>query len=105
MFDTDSTQIVQRVLEEEAKDLNNDYSKVILGGFSQGACVTYNTFLNLSQNLGALVALSGHAPPIDIKNVTEDKKKVPIFAYHGQEDPMVPETLHRQAAKTLKDAG
>ena len=101
----DSTNIILNLIEREAKLLKNEYGNIIVGGFSQGACVSYSTFLKSKHCIGAYVWLSGHAPPIDINELTEDKKKIPIFSYHGLSDPMVPEMLHRRGAKILKDSG
>ena len=67
--------------------------------------MAYNTFLTLEHTVGGLLALSGHFPPIEEVKVNESKKKVPIFSYHGEDDPMVPEALHRGGAKLLKEAG
>lgn len=68
-----------KVIEEEVKHVQ-DYSRLWIGGFSQGACVTYNAFLKTKHNIGGVIALSGHTPPIDINDITEEKKKIPIYA-------------------------
>ena len=101
----DSTDIITNVIKQEAQIFDDDYSKIFVGGFSQGACMAYNTFMTLDKTIGGVLALSGHFPPIEEVKVSESKQKVPIFSYHGEEDPMVPETLHRGGAKLLKDAG
>ena len=101
----DSTDIILNLIDREVKLLDNDYKKIIVGGFSQGAWVSYNVFLKWKHSIGALVCLSGHTPPIDVSDIAEDKKKIPIFWYHGDADPMVPEGLHRRGVKKLKDNG
>jgi predicted esterase len=38
-----STKRILAVVDEEAKALNLDYSKVFIGGFSQGSCMSFNS--------------------------------------------------------------
>ena len=101
----ESWDIILNFVDQEAQIFDNDYSKVFIGGFSQGWWMAYSTFLNCKHTIGGLIAVSGHTPPLDDIKISEEKKAVPIFSYHGQDDPMVPEGLHRAGAKVLKDHG
>jgi predicted esterase len=54
-----STKRVLKVIEQEAKLLNDDYSKIFIGGFSQGCCMSINIALYCPGILGAVIGLSG----------------------------------------------
>ncbi|CAI2376271.1 unnamed protein product [Moneuplotes crassus] len=101
----ESTQLVFRIMEQYSDKIDNDYSKYIVGGFSQGCCLAYNTFFRLDKTIKGLVAVSGHTPPVVGLDFSEEQKKIPIFAYHGANDPTVPEMIHRMGVKALKDKG
>ena len=108
-----STKRVLTVLNEEAAVLGNDYSKVFVGGFSQGCCMAINVALSTDKLVGAVVALSGHVFPqmLDIiegdkEGTFEDKKKnLKIFAYHGKEDNVIDEGKAKKTYERLQQAG
>lgn len=96
---------VKGIIDREVKLLNGNYSKIMVGGFGEGACIAYNTFLKTKKKLGGIIALSGHCPPsLKISGITDEQKKVPIFSFHGDEDEVIPETVHRYGANLLKIA-
>ena len=74
-----SAERIIKLVDQEVEDLNGDYGKIVVGGFSQGACVAYSTFLKIKHKIGAIVALSGHTPPIKTELLDEDKFQIPIF--------------------------
>jgi phospholipase/carboxylesterase len=59
--------------------LKGRYDRIIIGGFSQGAVVSYNAFLRHKRAVGGVIGLSGYTPPFDKSQITEEKKKTPIF--------------------------
>jgi len=75
----ESADRIIKVVEEQAEIFDGDYSKILVGGFSQGACVAYNTFYRIEHKIGGLVALSGYAPPMDMNEIAEEKFDIPIF--------------------------
>ena len=105
---TRSTQRVLTVTDQEAALLGNDYSKVFIGGFSQGCCMSINTALLCKQTVGGVVGLSGHVFPAAHKLVEEDengvfsdkKKNLRMFVYHGKGDEIIP---YGKAAKTYEE--
>lgn len=92
---------VKKVVENEAKLLNGDYSKVFLGGFSQGACMTLHVGLTSEFNLAGLVVLSGLIFPFTTKVLEDSKKNIPIFIGHGSWDDVIPEALAKASYQTL----
>ena len=51
------------MIEEEAQKVQGDYSKIILGGVSQGCSVALQTALTAPYTLGGVIGLSGLALP------------------------------------------
>lgn len=92
-------------VNEEIKELNNDYSKVYIGGFSQGGCMALYTGLsveNKNQNFGGLLCLSGLLFPFTpiAKNILN--KDMPIFIGHGLSDNVIPYELANKSYELLK---
>ena len=50
---------ISQLIKNEARKLNNDSSKIFVGGFSQGACMAYHVGLSLESTLGGIVCFSG----------------------------------------------
>ncbi|KAF4605639.1 hypothetical protein EYR40_004426 [Pleurotus pulmonarius] len=68
-----------------------DPSRIVLGGFSQGAAMTLLTGLTTPTKLGGLVVLSGWLPLKEkIKSmISPHATSLPIFWGHGEADPLV----------------
>ncbi|CAG9317804.1 unnamed protein product [Blepharisma stoltei] len=89
----ESAKLITSTIEEESKTC----SSIILGGFSQGAAMSlYTGLVHYPGKIDAIIALSGYV--FDFQ-VPENKKKVPIFMYHGKNDSMVSEEYAAQTAK------
>jgi phospholipase/carboxylesterase len=58
-----STQRILKVVDSEAKALGNDYTKVFIGGFSQGCCMSLNAGILARERVGGIVGLSGAVFP------------------------------------------
>ena len=108
-----STARVTQVLEEEAKALGGDYSKVFLGGFSQGCLMSLNTAILAPFRVGGVLGLSGAAFESLLQKVREDKegrfedkkKNLNLFIYHGMSDPTINYELADASYKQMKDLG
>ncbi len=62
----------------------------ILLGFSQGASMALGIALQRPNLVAAVISLSGAPPP---RNLALDEKKLrgfPVFAAHGEHDPLIP---------------
>ena len=108
-----STARVTQVLEEEAKALGGDYSKVFVGGFSQGCLMSINTAILAPFRVGGVLGLSGAAFESLLKKMKEDKegrfedkkKNLSLFLYHGMSDPTLNYELADASYKQMKDLG
>jgi phospholipase/carboxylesterase len=81
-------------------------SKIILGGFSQGAMIATDLALRLEEAPGALVVLSG---TLLIEDVWRAKAKaragLPVFQSHGRQDPILPYRASEWLQELFHEAG
>jgi phospholipase/carboxylesterase len=96
---------IKKVIEKEAKILNGDYKKIIVGGFSQGGCMAFHVGLTIDKKIGGILCLSGILFPFSFKNVSEDKKDIPIFIGHGNYDTLISKLFAEMSHKTLVNGG
>ena len=80
---------------------------IILAGFSQGGAVTYYTGMRTQHKLAGLMALSSYAT---FQTVSENEQsganvQIPVFAAHGENDPVVPLALGKQSVEHLRSLG
>ncbi len=79
---------------------------VILGGFSQGAVMSYALGLGKGRpRTRALIALSGFLPAVDNWEPDLEPPFPPIAIAHGTYDPVIPVEFGRQARARLEAAG
>jgi len=83
-----NSKIIEKNIHDEAKLLKGDYTKVFLGGFSQGCSMSLFTGLSLKENVGGIVGCSGTFFKHLIK-VNETKRTIPMFYYIGEDDQVV----------------
>lgn len=80
--------------------------RIVLGGFSQGAVMSYALALGRGRpRPRALLALSGFIPTVDGWEPDLDAPFPPIAIAHGTYDPVIPVELARAARATLEAAG
>jgi phospholipase/carboxylesterase len=80
--------------------------RVILGGFSQGAGMTYRCGLDRPDLFAGLIALSGGPRDLDqLRAHLPSQRTQAIFVAHGTDDPMVPIERARNAVAFLKEEG
>ncbi|CAF3612016.1 unnamed protein product, partial [Rotaria sp. Silwood2] len=83
---------VKKLIDEELK-LVDDASHIIIGGFSQGACLSLLAGLTYTkQQLGGVICCSGQ---LVLENkipelLSEYAKKIPILVLHGKDDHRIP---------------
>ncbi len=84
-----------------------EWSRTLLGGFSQGAVMSYSLGLGAGRPLpGALIALSGFIP--EVEGWAPDlaaRRELPVFIHHGIADPVIPVAFARAARERLAAAG
>jgi phospholipase/carboxylesterase len=80
--------------------------RIVVGGFSQGAVMSYALGLGKGRpRTAALIALSGFIPSVDGWEPNLEPPFPPIAIRHGTYDPVIPVELARQARATLEAAG
>lgn len=96
-----NSQRIVELIKNEAKSefIKNDYKKIFIGGFSQGACMSLYIGNTFNQNLAGIISCSGYLFPF-IKNINTN---IPIFAYHGKNDPVIPFSKTVKSYERLKE--
>ena len=81
--------------------------RTVLGGFSQGAVMSWAMSLGPSRTRpAAVVALSGFLPRVDGYPLEPERLAgVPVAVAHGLLDPVIPARFGAEAAETLAAAG
>lgn len=81
-------------------------ARTILGGFSQGAVMTYALGLGAGRpHPAALVALSGFVPTVPGFELDLDSPHLPIAIGHGALDPVISVEWGRRAQRLFEEAG
>jgi phospholipase/carboxylesterase len=88
-------------------ELPFDLDRVVLGGFSQGAVMTYALGLGAGRpRPAALVALSGFVPRVPGFELDLDGLAgYPVAIAHGSHDPVIPAGFGTEAKQLLEAAG
>lgn len=102
----ESRTLINGLIESEM-DLGIPNTRIILGGFSQGAAMTLLTGLSSPIKLGGLVALSGYLPllPKFTEYSSHANKQTPLFMGHGDADQVVRYNYGFDSSQYLKKAG
>jgi phospholipase/carboxylesterase len=81
--------------------------RTVLGGFSQGAVMSYALGLGAGRpSPAALIALSGFLPVVDgLELDLESRAGLPTAIGHGMLDPIIPVGFGREARARLERAG
>ena len=80
--------------------------RIVLGGFSQGAVMSYALGLGAGRpRPAALIALSGFIPVVDGWEPDLAPPLPPILAAHGIQDPVIPVEFGRRVRTQLEEAG
>jgi phospholipase/carboxylesterase len=81
--------------------------RIVLGGFSQGAVMSWALGLGAGRpRPAAIVALSGFVPRVEGFELDLDGLRgYPVAVAHGSLDPVIPVEFGREAAALLREAG
>jgi phospholipase/carboxylesterase len=93
-------------LDRLLEDTGIPPDRLVLGGFSQGAVMSYA--LGLGQGRprpAAVVALSGFIPTVEGFELDLERPLPPIAIGHGTYDPVIDVNFGRKARETLESAG
>lgn len=100
-IDNAITEVYQLIAQEQKRGIPS--TRIIIGGFSQGAATVLMTGLKHADKVAGMVGLSGFLP--DLTAVSDACVKLPCFLAHGTQDLIVPLTLGTQTAEQLAKAG
>lgn len=99
-FDHARKQIAKLVLE-----LDQDLSKIVLGGFSQGAMIACHAALNFESSPKALLQLSSTlVAKVQLLESLQKQQNLRVFQSHGLYDPILPVSAARELYELLKEA-
>lgn len=90
------------------EQLSPPASKVVLGGFSQGAMLALDVALRSDVALAGLVLLSGTHIASEEWNGFLDagaRRGLPVFQSHGEQDPVLPFSVSLDLKNTMVSAG
>jgi len=90
---------VNQVIEQEVKLLNGDYSRIVIGGFSQGCSISLSAGLQFNKTLGGVIGFSGLLFPNVV--VSKENENTPILLSHGRLDPLIPCVLAEKSYEKL----
>lgn len=93
-------------LDELVAEHGLGYERLVLGGFSQGAVMTYALGLGRGRpRPAALLALSGFIPRVEGWELELDPPLPPVAIGHGIYDDVIAVTFGREARDLLVGAG
>jgi len=98
--------LVSAWLDALAEGLRIPPERIVLGGFSQGAVMSYALGLGATRpRPAALIALSGFIPTVEGFELDLGRPLPPIAIGHGTYDPVISVDFARQARHLLEKAG
>ena len=93
-------------LDDLAAETAIPTSRMIIGGFSQGAVMSWALGLGRGRSRPAgIVALSGFIPKVDGFELDLSSPVPPVAIGHGTYDPVISVEFGRQAKKIMEEAG
>lgn len=84
-----------------------DWSRTVLGGFSQGTVMSYALALGRGRPTPAgVVALSGFIPEVNGWSAElESRRELPVYIHHGANDPVIAVGFAHGARERFEAAG
>ena len=99
-------ELVAAFLDELPERLGVPWSKTVLGGFSQGAVMSYALGLGAGRpHPAGVLGFSGFVPTVDGFALAGDLDGYPIALGHGTLDPIIDVEFARRSRALLEDAG
>jgi phospholipase/carboxylesterase len=97
---------IDAFLEDALRTLAPASGKLVLGGFSQGAMLAFDTALREARPLAGVVMLSGtHIAADEWAARFEARRGLPVFMSHGQTDEVLPFAVSDALRATLLERG
>ena len=98
---TNSKRMLEKIINQEAKNLNGNYKNIFIGGHSQGACISLYTAYNFKELLGGVLVCSGVLFPQ--AEIIGNKNKLKVFLAHGENDKAIPLSFHNETVKRIEN--
>ena len=106
LWDSDS---LLQLLDHATKTFNVDEKRIYAVGLSMGGYGTWKLGLCYPEKFAAIVPISGGGDLLDIILVNPEHaaalKTLPVWAFHGAEDPVVPVNESRRTVDFLRKYG
>ncbi len=103
---SDARALVSDMLDAVERELHVDGSRVVLGGFSQGAMLALDIALRTERKLAGLVLLSGTLLAEDEwLPLMPRRAGLPVLQSHGRMDPLLPFSIAEMLRDRLTTAG
>ncbi len=97
------------LLDSVTKEYAVDTHRVYLTGLSMGGYGSWSLGISHPERFAALVPICGGGEQIDVliasRKKKDDLKTLPVWAFHGGQDPVVPVTESERMIETLKKIG
>lgn len=92
---------------DELMEAGFSYERIVLGGFSQGACLSSEYVARNARGYGGLFVLSGAliGPPCAPRDYPGSLERTPVFIGGSDVDPWIPDDLQRETAEVLGQMG
>ncbi|CEG40668.1 acylprotein thioesterase [Plasmopara halstedii] len=80
-------------------------SRIVLGGFSQGAALSLFSGYQTKKVLGGIISMSGYLPRYASFQVAPETANVPLLMCHGEQDQVVRFEYGKMSKEKLETAG
>lgn len=88
-------------IKKEAEILGGQFDKIIIGGHSQGGCLSLSTAYSMEEMIGGVISFSGVLfPEIEIK---PGKEKLNVYYAYGDADTIIIPSLFEDYIERIKD--
>ncbi|MEZ4770295.1 MAG: hypothetical protein R2844_17945 [Caldilineales bacterium] len=103
---TSALEAVDAVVQK-VEDAGIDADRIIVGGFSQGACLASEFVARHPRRYGGLLMFSGGliGPPGGLRTYTGDLAGTPVFLGCSDVDPHIPKERVLESARILEELG
>jgi phospholipase/carboxylesterase len=99
-----SRNVIKEFISQVVEKYNIDPDKVYLGGFSQGAIMTYSVGLTFPGLVKGIAGFSGRILT-EIRPMVKEPEKLKVFISHGTSDNVLPVHFAREAKEYLSSLG
>jgi len=98
--------VLEKLLTALPRAIPIDFTRTVIGGFSQGAMLTCDLVMRTAQPVAGLVQLSSTlVAKQDWCPVVAKRKGLPVFQSHGTQDPILPYVMAERLRDELTQAG